>query len=189
MARAGRRGIALALVAVMLTAATLTLAAQRAAAESSSAKSTPARVTVVADFGARLTASINGVRKSHGLRRLRLVPALMHSACSHSLQMASRGFFSHFSANGTSFFARVKSYFRVRGARYFSAGENLLWATPGITARRVVARWLASPAHRAVLLSPQWTVLGVGVVLTKHGPGVYRGRNVVLVTADFAVRR
>lgn len=32
-------------------------------------------------------------------------------------------------------------------------------------------------------------VLGVGVVRSTHGPGVYAGNPVLLVTADFAVRR
>jgi len=137
----------------------------------------------------QVTAAINRTRKQYGLRSLRLVPGLMRSAGSHSLQMAVKGYFAHSSPNGASFFTRVKSFYGGGRPSYFSAGENLLWTDPRVTANEVVELWLTSPEHRRVLLSRLWTVLGVGVVNSAHGPGVFRGQPVTLVTADFAVKR
>jgi len=177
--------------AVVTVLALLPLAspAQGAIASSRAEAAVQKRTSAVPDFEARLATSINAVRKRYGLRCLRLVPGLVRSADSHSLQMARRGYFSHYSLNGTSFSARVQSFYRSRGYGYWSAGENLLWARRSTKPNRVVARWLASPRHRSVLLSPQWTVLGVGAVQSRHGLGVFRGRAVLVVTADFAVRR
>jgi uncharacterized protein YkwD len=161
--------------------------AHRARAQSSPVMAT--KPTVMSDFRTDLVKAINDVRQKKGLRRLRLARGLMRSAGSHSLQMANKGYFSHSSWNGASFFSRIKTYFSCAGAHYFSAGENLLWSGPRIGPRTVVKRWLRSPAHRAVLLSRQWRLLGVGAVKTKHAPGIFQGRTVVLITADFAVKR
>ena len=145
-------------------------------------------VTTMTRYEEHLATAINTTRKRHGLRTLRLVPGLMRSAGKHSLQMACEGYFAHSSPNGASFFARVKTYYGGNSS-YFSAGENLLWAQPRATPHQVVTLWLASPAHRQVLLSPQWRAFGVGVVSATHGAGVFAGRTVLLVTGDFAVTR
>jgi uncharacterized protein YkwD len=145
-------------------------------------------VTTMTRYEEQLATAINTTRERHGLRTLRLVPGLMRSAGKHSLQMACEGYFAHSSPNGASFFARVKSYYGGNSS-YFSAGENLLWAQPRATPRQVVKRWLASPSHRQVMLSPQWRVFGIGAVSSTHGAGVFAGRRVLLVTADFAVVR
>jgi uncharacterized protein YkwD len=138
-------------------------------------------------FEQQLAVSITAARKEHGRRALELVPGLMRSAGKHSLQMACNGYFAHASPNGASFFSRVKSFYG--GASHsFSAGENLLWARPRVSPRQTVKRWLASPGHREVLLSPRWRVFGVGVVSSAHGTGIFAGRRVLLVTADFAVK-
>src|SRR5712691_7281978 len=59
------------------------------------------------------------------------------------------------------------------GYRTWNVGENLLWSTPGIDASTVVDRWLASPTHRHILLSPRWRELGLGVAAATAAPGVY----------------
>jgi uncharacterized protein YkwD len=159
------------------------LPTQKAGARSRAQIANQAAPSVVTDYEARLATSINAVRRRHGLCRLKVVPQLMRSANGHSLQMAHRGFFSHNSANGASFFARIQRFYASRGA-----GENLLWAESGIRSSQVVVRWLNSPAHRAILLSRLWNVLGVGVVKDMRGPGVYGGHAVLVITADFAVR-
>jgi uncharacterized protein YkwD len=172
----------------MLALLPLALSAREATASSRAEAAARNRTNVAPDFEARLATSINTVRKRYGLRCLRLVPELVRSADSHSLQMARAGFFSHQSQNGASSSARVQSFYPFHGYRYWAAGENLLWARWWIKPNQVVARWLASPGHRANLLSPQWAVMGVGVAQSAHGPGVYRGRAVFVITVDFAVR-
>lgn len=142
-------------------------------------------VTNMTGYEMQLAAAINATRKQHGLRTLKLAPGLMRSAGKHSLQMACKGYFAHTSPNGVSFFARVKSYY---GGGNLTAGENLLWARPRVKPRQVVKRWMASPGHRQVLLSRTWRVFGVGVVRSTRGAGIFRGRRVLLVTADFAAK-
>jgi uncharacterized protein YkwD len=45
-----------------------------------------------------------------------------------------------------------------------------------------------SPPHRANLLSPRWREVGLAAVHVGRAPGVYGGREVTIVTADFGVR-
>jgi len=172
-------------IAVVTALAVLPLVSAARGATASSRTQT----AVAPNYEARLATSINAVRKRHGLRCLRLVPELVRSSDSHSLQMARGGFFSHQSRNGSSFNSRVQRFYRSRGYRYWAAGENLLWTGHATRPNQAVARWLASPAHRTILLSPTWTVMGVGVVQTPHGPGVFEGHAVLVITVDFAVRR
>jgi uncharacterized protein YkwD len=186
LARGLRRAATVLALALLIT---LVWAAQGAVARSQTTPEKRTAVTVMDRYEAHLAAAINVTRKRHGLRSLRLVPGLMLSSGKHSLQMACRGYFSHSSVNGASFITRVKSFYGSGTSSYFSAGENLLWAQPRATPRQVVKRWLASPGHRQVLLSPLWRVFGVGVVSSTHGAGVFAGRAVLLVTADFAVKR
>jgi uncharacterized protein YkwD len=63
------------------------------------------------------------------------------------------------------------------------AGENLAWGTgTGSTSRATVVAWLASPEHRANLLQPSFTRIGVGALV-----GSFLGRSGArVVTADFA---
>src|SRR5437764_1155330 len=93
---------------------------------------------------ASLLQTMNAVRASHGLAPLRVDVHLLRAARAHSADMMRRQYFAHGSVAG-----RVLS----RGAHGPVFGEDLAWAT-GITANWVVNAWLASPAHRAVLLRP-----------------------------------
>jgi uncharacterized protein YkwD len=69
------------------------------------------------------------------------------------------------------------------GARGPVFGEDLAWGTD-VTANWVVSRWLASPAHRAVLLRPGFRRVGIGISF-----GTFAGRGgAAVVTADFAGR-
>ena len=137
---------------------------------------------------AALLSQLNAVRSARGLVRLRLAPGLNAAAASHSTQMARLGYFSHNSANGTSFSKRVASYYSLRGFRSWMVGENLVWASPELSAARAVKVWLASPPHRANLLDPHWREVGLSAVHATSAPGVYGGRAATIVTADFGVR-
>jgi uncharacterized protein YkwD len=52
-----------------------------------------------------------------------------------------------------------------------------------------VESWLASPHHRENLLNPKWREVGVAAVHAWSAPGVYDGREVTVLTADFGARR
>jgi uncharacterized protein YkwD len=135
-----------------------------------------------------LLAQVNAVRSARGLARLRLSPGLAAAAAAHSTQMARVGYFSHNSANGTSFSRRVASFYPLRGFRSWMVGENLVWASPDLGAARAIKIWLASPPHRANLLDPRWREIGLSAVHSTNAPGVYGDSPATIVTADFGTR-
>jgi uncharacterized protein YkwD len=136
----------------------------------------------------RVVARMNALRMQHGLRPLRVSWALRRAAWRHSLSMAQRGYFTHESADGTAFWRRVERYYGSRGFRYWSVGENLLWSSPDIGAAEAVSTWLASPEHRENLFAREWREVGLAAIHVASAPGVYGGRPVTIMTADFGVR-
>src|SRR5690242_7652798 len=144
--------------------------------------------TPEAQLQGALLAQINAFRVSHGLTRLRVSGALSAVADGHSVQMARLGYFSHSSANGQSFSARIAQAYSPRGYRSWSVGENLVWGGPDIGAARAFRLWLASPPHRANLLNARWRQVGLGAVHSSSAPGVYGGGPATIVTADFGAR-
>ena len=94
--------------------------------------------------------AINKVRVSHGLNPLKRSNSLHRSSSRFARQLMTRDVFAHG--------ARIA----VAG-RFDWAGENLElhygWRP---RPRYVVKQWMASPAHRAVLLSNEWRWVGVG---------------------------
>ena len=136
----------------------------------------------------QLLSQINLTRGRHGLRALRLSDPLTAAADQHSQSMAQKGYFSHDSANGGSFFKRIASFYTYRGYSNWSAGENLLYSTPDIDPAGALRLWLNSPEHRANLLNRNWREIGLGAVHSSSAPGVYDGDEVTIVTADFGFR-
>jgi uncharacterized protein YkwD len=133
-------------------------------------------------------ANVNLFRHQHGLGALRLSSKLEAAARLHSTEMAQRGYFSHDSANGTSFDKRIARFYSLGGKRYWSVGENLLWSSPDVTASGALDMWLNSPEHKKILLTGRWREIGLSAVHTQSAPGTYGGREVTIVTADFGVR-
>ena len=146
-------------------------------------------VAPAAQLQTALVDQLNLLRVSHGLPRLRVSPALTTAATVHSTSMATKGYFSHNSANGASFSQRLAYFYPARGFRSWSVGENLLWGSPDIGAVRAVKLWLASPPHRANLLNPRWREVGLAAVHATSAPGVYHNAPATIVTADFGARR
>ena len=138
---------------------------------------------------AGLLVKINALRAGHGLSRLRRKKELAAAAVEHSREMARRGFFGHRSADGGSFEARLQRYYGSAGYRFWSTGENLIYASPTIAPSAAVESWLRSPGHREILLAARWREIGISAVRVDAAPGVYGGREVTIVTADFGVRR
>ena len=137
----------------------------------------------------QVLAAVNRFRVSHGLVALRESAALDHSARQHSLEMGRDGFFSHSSANGTVFWRRIRRYYPTGDYSYWSVGENLLWASPGVSAGGAMKMWIASPEHLKNLLTVQWRQIGVSAVTVPHASGAFEGRRVTIITTDFGVRR
>ncbi len=136
----------------------------------------------------QLLVQVNALRAQHGLRPLRLAPGLSAAAARHSSQMAERGYFSHSSADGTAFWKRIQRLYPAKGFRQWTVGENLIWEAPELSAAEALRMWMASPPHRANLLSRTWREIGISVVASPVAPGVYRGQTVMIATVDFGAR-
>jgi uncharacterized protein YkwD len=134
-------------------------------------------------------ADLNGLRKEHGLAPLRVSTSLSAAARQHSSEMAARGYFSHSSANGSSFDKRISRYYPMGRSRFWSVGENLLWSSPDVDAGGALEMWWNSPEHRKNMLTGRWREIGISAVHVAAAPGTYGGREVTIVTTDFGVRR
>jgi uncharacterized protein YkwD len=121
-----------------------------------------------------LLRELNRVRAQHGLGGLRFDIRLHRAARAHTREMVASNTFSHGA------FDRRMLRFAVTGS---IAGENLAWGTGRRgTARGIVAAWLASPGHRANLLRPAFTRVGIGDL----GASFLGHPGARVVTADFA---
>ena len=141
------------------------------------------------DVESGLLVQINALRRQHGLAPLRLNVKLRAAADAHSASMASRGFFSHSSPDGTIFWKRVARFYPQGSAGYWSVGENLLWSSPDVSPAEALRMWLGSPPHRKNLLTARWREIGLSAIHTTAGPGVFNNAPVTVLTADFGVRR
>ncbi len=179
--------------ATVLAAAALALAGTAAAGGTDpqpAAAAGPAseRVTDVAELEHQVFVAINAVRAKRGLTLLRLNRRLGDAARGHSRSMAERGFFRHAGHDGSAFWRRIKPVYPPQRGRYWGAGENLVWASPGLSAEQALEMWMKSPPHRKNILTPSWREIGIGGVHAAAAPGVYQGLDVTIVTADFGVR-
>lgn len=166
---------------IALAAATLSLAAFAGPAGAGSASPQPA-------LAAPILVEINAYRAQHGLSALRVSKPLRRAALAHAKSMASGGFFAHESADGTPFWKRVKRFYGLgRGPRW-SVGENLLWRSDSLTPGEALQMWIDSPGHRKVLLTAAYREIGISAVRMPAARGVFAGRDVIVVTADFGVR-
>jgi uncharacterized protein YkwD len=140
-------------------------------------------------FEAGVLQKLNLARVEHGLGPLKLSMRLTTAADAHTVEMASAGYFDHSSRDGTPFWKRVSQWYGSTGYNFWTVGENILWSSPSLTPGRAIALWMASPEHRANILSSQWHEIGVAAVHVGSAPGVYHGLPVTIVTTDFGARR
>lgn len=145
-------------------------------------------VTERADLNRSILAEVNQARRARGIHALRASAPLATAALRHSRAMALQGFFRHSSADGGPFWRRLKYFYPANGYRSWHVGENLLWMSPDIDAKRAVSMWLESPDHRKILLDPDFRELGLSAVHALAAQGDFHGLDVTIVTADFGSR-
>ena len=129
---------------------------------------------------------LNHERRARGLEPLRAETRLSRAAQRHSDDMTRRYYFAHVSPGGSDLRTRLAHAGYLRGAGSWSAGENIAWGS-GWRARplEIVASWMASPGHRANILSPAYRQIGLGVTPGVPQPGVAGGAT---YTTDFGAR-
>ena len=119
----------------------------------------PAGLPLSTDPSAEATmlAYVNEQRTQRGLAPLRLDPSLTAVARAQSADMFRQSYFSHDAPNGATPFDRM----HAAGIRYTMAGENIAYAP---TVSIADTGLMNSPEHRANILRPEFTRIGVGVV-------------------------
>jgi uncharacterized protein YkwD len=145
-------------------------------------------ISSVDSLEVQLLAEVNATRSRYGLSQLTPSPKLAAAAQSHSREMGERGYFGHASVDGTDPVSRVGRYYTRKGYRSWWVGENLAWWSPTIEANDVVKRWLASPVHRKELLTPRWREIGISAIFVQAAPGVFKGMDATIITANFGMR-
>ncbi|PAZ09092.1 stress protein [Streptomyces sp. SA15] len=98
----------------------------------------------------------NRERARAGLRPLAVDPLLTVAAQAHSADMVARAFYSHTSPEGSQPWDRAAA----AGCRRRSIGENI--ACGQRSPAEVVEGWMNSPGHRANILKPDFTHIGIG---------------------------
>jgi uncharacterized protein YkwD len=129
----------------------------------------PASVLSPAERGIRdldkartLLADMNMARRSAGLQPLQRDGELDNVAMVRARDMVGRDYFDHFSPDGASAFSELAG----RGIAYQLAGENLARNTYGSqdSGRVAFESLMVSPGHRANVLEPQFSQVGVVVL-------------------------
>jgi uncharacterized protein YkwD len=110
-----------------------------------------------------LAGNLNQVRIARGLPPLAMDPNLSRAAQSHSADMVRRDYFLHTTGpGGASFWRRILNFWHPNGSGIL--GEVMAWGTQDeATNASAVARWLASPPHRRIILSTVYTEMGIGI--------------------------
>lgn len=159
----------------------LAVLAPAAGARASHATADPALAESIAD-------RINAARAENGVRALRVSVKLITASEVHAEDMGQAGFFSHSSADGTSFRKRIRQYYARRAPKRYAVGENILWSARSLSAETALSMWMQSGPHRGNILSRRYRELGVAVLHVPSASGFFGGRNVTLVVVDFGVR-
>lgn len=103
-----------------------------------------------------VVALTNAERTAAGLRPLAGDPRLTTAAQAHSDDMVARGFYAHTSPDGRRPWDRAAA----AGCTHRGIGENI--ACGQRSAAEVVRGWMDSPGHRANILKPDFTHIGIG---------------------------
>jgi uncharacterized protein YkwD len=103
----------------------------------------------------RIVALVNAQRAAHGLRPLAVSPCATHYAAPWSTHMARTDTLVH------------QSLSPLLRCPARAAGENIAYGN--VSADQMMAMWMNSPGHRANILNPSFTRIGVAAVRTTSG--------------------
>lgn len=129
---------------------------------------------------------INEQRSSNGLRQLGWHPKLGQAATNHSDDMATSGYFSHDSPNGSDFTRRYAQVgfscqIPISSMMYSGGAENIFmlegYYGEDTIAREAVEGWMNSQGHRDNILTPYFLNEGIGIGVADDGT--------IYITQDF----
>jgi uncharacterized protein YkwD len=113
---------------------------------------------------------LNNERGAQGMGPLAEATGLTQPSQAYSGRMVAENFFAHESPDGGSLVDRLVAAGYVERGGDWTVGENIAWGQGELaTPRSIVAAWMASPGHRANVLTREYTEIGLGVVLGTPG--------------------
>ncbi len=115
-------------------------------------------------IAAELITLVNAAREREGLVPIKIDARLMQAAQGLADDLAERGTVSHADRHG----GRPPERFAQVGYRYAVAEEAV--AAGETSCAAVIAAWLASPSHRAILLAAEARDAGVGHAFRADDP-------------------
>lgn len=153
-------------IATTAVAATSTLAATRTTATHSRCAGgglLPTR-TNMARVSAATLCLIEHERSAYRLKRLRPNRSLLGVAQSQAREMVIGDYFGDDSLSGWTPLRRIESSPYAASAHGLSVGQNIGWGTGSLaTPAAIVRGWMHSPPHREIMLSGEYSDVGVGV--------------------------
>jgi uncharacterized protein YkwD len=160
--------------------------ASASAAEPCGGQST-ARELGLEDTRAVLLCVVNEERAQRGLPTVESSWRLRRAAQRHTDDMVARAYFGHVSPGGSDLGDRIRATGYLNHRYDWFLGEAVGWAEGVVATPDVLmAAWMATPLHRAVILGRHYRQLGVGVELAAPTP---EARDAVTVTLDFGLTR
>ena len=110
------------------------------------------------EFANRVLELVNIERANAGVAPLVLDEALCNAANMRAIEMDRTGEFSHTRPNGNSCF----EVFNICGVGSGTYGENIAWASCGMSPEKLVLEWMSSEGHKANIINSNYTRMGLG---------------------------
>lgn len=126
-----------------------------------------APVTSLSSYESQMFVAHNQQRAANGVAPLQLDATLVEIARQRAQDMATNNYFAHVSPTGQTAFDIMNSY----GYTYSIAGENIARNNypPSQTVDVAMTGFMNSPGHRANILEPKFTKVGIGVATDGNG--------------------
>ena len=126
-------------------------------------KCSPPSVSAPIDISHECTDMVNAERAHAGLAPVSLVGSVNLAAEGHSTDQAKNQTMAHSESNGSNAGDRIKA----QGFTWSTWAENV--AAGQGTCTSVMGAWMGSDGHRANILNPAMTAIGVGAVTGTNG--------------------
>lgn len=115
------------------------------------------------EYIVRVVELVNEERKKAGLNTLAYDEKTTYAATQRSYEMAAHQYFQHARPDKSSCFTVFADY----KISYGWAGENI--ALGQETPEKVMHDWMNSPGHKANILKPEFTKIGIGIAANEYG--------------------
>ena len=126
----------------------------------------PDTATISAEENA-MVGLLNADRAAAGLVAVRVDSRLMAIARARSVDMATKGYFSHTQPDGRNVFDILSA----QSIAWYNAGEIIAWNTYPMDSTTSAAnrQWMGSAGHHAIIVSTDFNYVGVGLAVTSAG--------------------